>query len=125
MLIGTMNLLFATLGLVYQQHYHFSPGLASLTYLGMTIGFVVGAFGFGKTSDHISIQLTRKRGGKTEPEYRLPAWMLGSPLVVAGLFWYGWALQAHTFWLIPIFGLTLVGLGTTAMQPDGSSIDDS
>jgi hypothetical protein len=58
----------------------------------------------------------RRNGGEREAEFRLPAMMVGLPLVVAGLFWYGWSAQNHAFWLVPVLGLNLFGMGVTTIQ---------
>ena len=36
--------------------------------------------------------------------------------MVMGLFIYGWTLQKGLFWLIPIIGLFLLGLGLSMIQ---------
>lgn len=28
-----------------------------------------------------------------------------------GLFWYGWAVEKHTHWIVPIIGTTFIGFG--------------
>ena len=42
--------------------------------------------------------------------------MSGLPLVAAGLFWYGWSVQRHVFWLVPVLGLNCFGMGVTTIQ---------
>jgi hypothetical protein len=58
----------------------------------------------------------RRNEGQREAEFRSPAMMVGLPLVVAGLFWYGWSAQNHVFWLVPVLGLHLFGMGVTTIQ---------
>jgi hypothetical protein len=113
---GTMNLIFASLGRIFQDEYGFSTSASGLMYLGVTTGFLFAAFVFGRTSDRISQALMKRNDGKREAEYRLPAMMIGLPLVVIGLFWYGWSARYHTFWLAPIVGLYFFGMGVTTIQ---------
>jgi hypothetical protein len=58
----------------------------------------------------------RRNAGEREAEFRLPLMMAGLPLVVAGLFWYGWSAQNRFFWLVPMLGLNLFGTGVTTIQ---------
>ena len=111
-----MNLIFTSLGRMFQDQYGFSTSASGLTYLGVTTGFSIAAFVFGRTSDGISRLLMRRNGGKREAEFRLPAMMVGLPLIGAGLFWYGWSTQNHVFWLVPVLGLNLFGMGVTTIQ---------
>lgn len=111
-----MNLISTSLGRIFQDQYDFSTGASGLTYLGATTGCLIAAIVFGRTSDRISRLLMRRNGGEREAEFRLPAMMVGLPLVVAGLFWYGWSAQNHAFWLVPVLGLNLFGMGVTTIQ---------
>lgn len=121
--IGTMNLIFASLGRIFQSQYGFSTSVSGLVYLGVTIGFLIGAFSFGWTSDRISKWLSLKNDGQREAEFRLPALMVGLPLVVTGLIWYGWSVQNHAFWLVPVLGLNFFGIGVTMIQVSSSHQD--
>ena len=82
---GSMNLIFTSLGRIFQDHYGFSTSASGLTYLGATTGFLIAAFVFGRTSDRISRLLMKRNKGEREAEFRLPAIMVGLPLVAIGL----------------------------------------
>ncbi len=111
-----MNLVTASLGRIFQDYYGLSTSASGLIYLGATTGFLTAAFIFGRTSDRISLVLMRRNAGEREAEFRLPLMMAGLPLVVAGLFWYGWSAQNRFFWLVPMLGLNLFGTGVTTIQ---------
>jgi MFS family permease len=64
---------------------------------------------FGSLSDRILKQKAGK--GEMKPEYRLLLMVLATIFITAGLFWYGWSVQAKDFWLVPILGTVLVGFG--------------
>lgn len=90
--------------------------------MGLGIGSVVGLVGVGLVSDRI---LKHKAGtGEMKPEYRLPPMIFMAPVMSIGLFWYGWSAEAKIFWLMPIVGTFLFGIGLFAtMVPLYSSLD--
>ncbi|KFZ12709.1 hypothetical protein V501_04085 [Pseudogymnoascus sp. VKM F-4519 (FW-2642)] len=49
--------------------------------------------------------------GKPEPEYRLPQVIVGSVLVPAGLFWFGFTTYTSVHWIVPVIGSGLFGMG--------------
>ncbi|KAL9084848.1 MAG: hypothetical protein Q9159_005011 [Coniocarpon cinnabarinum] len=48
------------------------------------------------------------------PIKRLLPMLPGAIILPAGLFIYGWTLEAHTPWIIPILGTSLMGFGLSA-----------
>lgn len=50
--------------------------------------------------------------GGSEPEYRLPPAILGAPLIVVGLLWFGWTSYASIHWIVPIIGSAFFGCGS-------------
>jgi hypothetical protein len=52
--------------------------------------------------------------GEMKPEYRLPPLIPGSFLIPIGLFIYGWTVDKHTHWIVPIIGTAFVGMGILA-----------
>ena len=111
-----MNTVFSTLGLIYQTQYGFSSGESGLVYLGMALGSVSGAVLSAWTSDKLFARISQRYGGEIQAEYRIPPTFSGVSFIVIGLFIYGWTLQKECFWLIPIIGLFLLGLGLTTIQ---------
>ena len=113
---GTTNLIFASLGRTFQEQYGFSTSASGLVYLAVTVGFAVAAFLFGTSSENTSRWLVHRNHGKREPEFRLPGAFLGLPLIAMGLCWYGWTVQDYAFWVSPVLGLNVVGMGITLVQ---------
>ncbi|KAL3470711.1 major facilitator superfamily domain-containing protein [Aspergillus californicus] len=107
---GILYLLVTTFSLVFQQTYHFSIGISGLGYLGLGIGNLVGLVAFSLTSDRY-MMAQANRLGSAKPEHRLPMMILSGPVIAAGLFWYGWSVQAKIHWMMPIVGSGIVGLG--------------
>ena len=126
---GYLYLLFTTITEVYEGQYHFSQGTVGLTYLGIGVGSVLGVITFGIASD--KILKAKSKTGEMKAEYRLPPMIPGSFLVPIGrgfisqlrqmsltdvpiVFVYGWTADKHVFWLVPILGTGVVGLGLLA-----------
>ena len=105
-----LNILFATLGTVFEQVYGFTSGQSGLAYLGMALGFIIGLLSIGYYSDWYVLRMERKHGAR-KPAYRLPPLILGSLMLPAGFIWYGWPIEYHVHWLTSIFGSGLIAVG--------------
>jgi len=104
LLYGTLYLLFTTFPTVFQDRYGFSPGLTGLTYLGVGTGFSLAIlFGIPQIDKQYR-RLTAKNDGVPMPEFRLPVANVGAVCIPVSLLWYGWAVETHTYFLVPIIG---------------------
>ena len=112
----TTNLIYSTLGLIYQQRYSFSIGASGLAYLGMALGSVIEALVSAHTSDRLLLALSQKLGGDAKPEYRIPSVAVGSITIAARLCWYGWSAQSSVAWIVPLLGSAVVGFGLTTVH---------
>ncbi|KAK5464808.1 hypothetical protein LTS15_001371 [Exophiala xenobiotica] len=106
---GYLYLLFTTITEIYESVYHFSTGLAGLSYLGIGVGMFIGLGLFGATSDK-RIQ-KKKAKGDVSPEIRLEGLIPAAVCIPIGLFWYGWSAEKQIHWVMPIIGTGWVGLG--------------
>ena len=52
--------------------------------------------------------------GRLIPEERLIPMIIGGAILPIGLFWYGWAAEARTFWLLPDIGAAIQAAATIA-----------
>ncbi|KAK6373246.1 hypothetical protein LTS17_008265 [Exophiala oligosperma] len=105
---GLLFLLFTTFPTVFEEQYHFSTGVSGLSYLGVGIGMAVSLAVFANVSD----KMQKAHGGDSpQPEGRLKPMMWVMPAVPAGIFWYGWAAEKQTHWIVPILGTSLFGFG--------------
>ncbi|KAH6604059.1 mfs multidrug transporter [Trichoderma cornu-damae] len=102
---GCLHLLFTTVTHVFQNVHHWSEQISGLSYIGLGVGFVVGQVTFGLLSDRILVLLKARNNGVFEPEMRLPLTIPFSLFVPTSFFWYGWSVQAHCHWIVPIIGL--------------------
>ncbi|KAH7149750.1 major facilitator superfamily domain-containing protein [Dactylonectria estremocensis] len=108
---GYMYLVFTTMPVLFEGQYGFSTGSVGLTYLGIGVGSLVGIIVAGATLDPLSKHLTKKNGGESKPEYRLPVLIIASITTPTGLFLYGWTAEKNTHWLLPVLGTGFLGVG--------------
>ncbi|KAL0256281.1 hypothetical protein SLS55_008674 [Diplodia seriata] len=104
-----LYILFTTFTLVYKEQYNFNTGTAGLTYLGVGLGSVTGQWVYTVWGNR-SVRSALAKGTFT-PEKRLPLMFPGAAAMPIGLFWYGWAVEKHTHWIVPIIGTTFIGFG--------------
>ena len=104
---GLIFLLFTTFPMVFEQQYHFSAGISGLSYLGLGIGLAISLATFATLSD----KLQNAHGDSPKPEERLKPMMWVMPAVPVGIFWYGWAAEEQTHWIVPILGTAVFGFG--------------
>lgn len=105
---GLLFLLFTTFPTVFQEQYHFSTGVSGLAYLGTGLGMISSLAAFATTSD----KLHKAAGDSPKPEERLRPMMYVMPAVPIGIFWYGWAADKQTHWIVPIIGTFFFGFGS-------------
>ncbi|KAL2859196.1 major facilitator superfamily domain-containing protein [Aspergillus pseudodeflectus] len=105
---GTLYLLFTTTTEVFKTRYGIVTNVG-LVYLGFGCGQFIGLFLFGAVSDNIVGRMAK--GGEMKPEYRLPIMVPGAAAIPIGLLIYGWTAQYRIFWLVPIIGSFLIGIG--------------
>ena len=106
-LFGLLFLLFTTFPAVFEEQYQFSAGVSGLSYLGVGIGLAVSLGAFATLSD----KLQKALGDSPKPEGRLKPMMWVMPAVPVGIFWYGWAAEQQTHWIVPIIGTSFFGFG--------------
>lgn len=109
---GCLYLLFTTITEVFQDVYHWSEQLSGLAYIGLGLGFVAGQVAFGLLSDRVLILLKARNNDVFESEMRLPLTIPFSFFVPISFFWYGWSVQAHCHWIVPIIGLFPFAFGS-------------
>ena len=104
---GLLFLLFTTFPTVFEEQYDFSAGVSGLSYLGVGIGMAVSLAVFATVSD----KMHKALGDSPKPEGRLKPMMYVMPAVPVGIFWYGWAAETQTHWIVPIIGTSFFGFG--------------
>ncbi|KAL4936085.1 hypothetical protein BDV06DRAFT_233745 [Aspergillus oleicola] len=102
---GCLYLLFTTITTVFQDIYGWSVAISGLAYLGLGFGALASQVLFGIVSDRIIRRQKARNNGVFKPEMRLPISVFFAIFVPISFFWYGWSVQAHTHWIVPIIGL--------------------
>ncbi|KAL2259610.1 hypothetical protein VTK26DRAFT_6650 [Humicola hyalothermophila] len=109
---GILYLLYSTFSLVYPEYYGFNEGESGLVFIPSAIGMSLSMINFGILSDRL---VTRKlsSGEKHRPEIRLtPFFTLPVGFAIpAGLFIYGWTIQYHVHWIVPMIGVVIFAFG--------------
>lgn len=121
LLYGMLYLMFTTIPLVFTNVYGWSTQLTGLAYLGLGIGMVVALSFLLKGNDADVAKLRAKNSGNYEPEMRLPRCVYSACLIPVSLFWYGWAAEKRTHWIVPIIGMIPYGLGMTGIYVPGQT----
>lgn len=106
-MLGLLFLLFTTFPAVFEEQYHFSTGKSGLSYLGIGIGMIISLASFANLSD----KMQKALGDSPKPEGRLRPMVWVMPAVPIGIFWYGWAADQKTHWIVPILGTSVFGFG--------------
>lgn len=91
---GILYLFFESYPISFQEERGWSAGLASLPFLGLMIGVLIGSsFFFYNTRTRFIRKC--KEAGRLIPEERLVPMMFGSVILPAGLFWFAWTSSPH------------------------------
>ena len=103
---GILYLMFSTFTFVFAQQYGFDSGTIGLSYVPTGVGMLFGTVLFGGMSDVI-IKKKMAKNGATVPEDRLPFWLTlpVGIIIPVSLFWYGWACERNTHWIVPMIGV--------------------
>ncbi|KAK9470593.1 major facilitator superfamily domain-containing protein [Dipodascopsis tothii] len=100
-----------TIPTVFSTKYGWSTSLTGLAYIGIGAGTLTAVLLLGKTNELIVRKLTVKNGGVHKPEFRLRPMIVGSVFLSIGMFWYGWSVQEHAFWLVVVLSFFCMGFG--------------
>ncbi|KAB8255654.1 major facilitator superfamily domain-containing protein [Aspergillus pseudonomiae] len=116
---GLLYTLLTTTSSFFQEFYRWSLETAGLAYMGLGLGSLVGLIVFAKTSDLLTVRLTKANNGIFQPEMRIVTAFLPALFIPVSFFWYGWSTQAQTHWIVPLiglvpFGFAQVGINATA-----------
>ncbi|KAK4145643.1 general substrate transporter [Dichotomopilus funicola] len=109
---GTLYLLFSTFSLVFPRYYGFDEGQSGLVFIPSAIGMAIGIVVFGALSDR-RVKNNLDSGAEHRAEIRLtPAFTLPAGIAIpAGLFIYGWTIQYHIHWIVPMVGVVIFAFG--------------
>ncbi|KAK2033559.1 MFS general substrate transporter, partial [Colletotrichum zoysiae] len=104
-----MYLMFTTFNSIFADTYGFTAGQVGLSYLGLGIGCLLGQYSVDLfMRRHLTAKHATDDSGP-QPERNLPILIVAGVLLAVGLFWYGWALEYRTHWIVPILGTAVCG----------------
>ncbi|KAJ7773794.1 MFS general substrate transporter [Mycena metata] len=107
---GILYSMFESVLPIFKNLYGFNQGQAGLTFIGMTVGAILGfATNFYQES------LYRKHFPSRGPEARLYAACAAAIMFPTGMFIYAWCSQVEIHWIVPIIGITLFMWATFIM----------
>ncbi|KFY22429.1 hypothetical protein V493_06614 [Pseudogymnoascus sp. VKM F-4281 (FW-2241)] len=108
---GLMYLVLSTFPMVFEEVYGMSIGNASLNYLSLGVGFVIGLQICAPIVDRIYTRLKTKYDHPGRPEFRIPLMLPGGLLVPVGLFIYGFTARASIHFIVPNIGAAIFATG--------------
>lgn len=112
---GFMYLMIVTYPTIYGDSYGFSKSITGLMYIPMGIGFILGVMFWTVMIDKIYRNLTKKNGGVSKPEFKLPCLCTSGIGIAIGLFWYGWSVQYQLHWIMPSIGSAIFAFSFIAV----------
>ncbi|KAF9701259.1 hypothetical protein EKO04_000372 [Ascochyta lentis] len=111
-LYGVMYLMLSTFPFVFEEVYDMDVGPASLNYLSMCLGFMIGLQISHPLTDGLYARLKAYYNLEEGlPEFRVPPMLIAGILCPIGLFIYGWTAQAKVHWIAPNIGCVVVAIG--------------
>ena len=107
----TNILVFEAFPIIFVEKRGFTIAEDGLIFIGVGTGTTIGALISYFTSAHYP-ELIKKWKGFPPPENRLFGAMIGSPILVVGIFWLGWTGQYTNIpWYVPALSTIFLGAG--------------
>ncbi|KAH8891842.1 major facilitator superfamily transporter [Thozetella sp. PMI_491] len=95
---------------IFQNIYHFSPGISGVCFLMIALGTIIGCCIQVWFDNRLAPRLAAKHPRK-RPEYlRLPLACIGGPCFMISLLWLGWSAKAEIHWIVPLLATVPYGL---------------
>ncbi|KAF2826206.1 MFS multidrug transporter-like protein [Ophiobolus disseminans] len=111
-LYGVMYLMLSTFPMVFEEVYDMSVGTASLNYLSLCLGFMIGLRLSHPLMDGLYARLkTYYNVEEGLPEFRVPPMLIAGILCPIGLFIYGWTAHYGAHWIAPNIGSVIIAIG--------------
>ncbi|KAF6805695.1 MFS multidrug transporter [Colletotrichum sojae] len=110
-LYGLMYLVLASFPLVWSKQYGQEPGPASLNYISLGVGFVIGLQISGPLIDKVYCALKARNNNTGLPEFRIPLMLPTAVVTPIGLLIYGIAAHFKIHWIVPNIGAAILAAG--------------
>ncbi|AAW42095.1 hypothetical protein CNBC6960 [Cryptococcus deneoformans B-3501A] len=106
LIYGILYLFFAAYPIIFQSGHGWNTGVGGLAFLGVLVGTVLSVLLSIFISNPQYIKVAKKKGGRADPEDRLPPAMWGGVLIVIGLAGTAATDGPDIHWIAPIiFGV--------------------
>ncbi|CAN9436679.1 unnamed protein product [Alternaria alternata] len=111
-LYGVMYLMLSTFPMVFEDVYDMDTGHASLNYLSLCLGFMIGLQISHPLMDGLYARM-KTYYNLTEglPEFRVPPMLIAGVVCPIGLFVYGWSAQNEVHFIVPNLGAVILAIG--------------
>jgi multidrug resistance protein len=109
-LLAIVYFFFIAFPLVFEDVYGFKIQFVGLSFLGVTVGMIIGSL-TAPIWHRIHQSLIEKNKGVPEPEMRLPQLCCGGLIIPIGLFFFAWTIYPSVHWMAPIVAGGIFGLG--------------
>ncbi|WVQ71319.1 hypothetical protein IAR50_000847 [Cryptococcus sp. DSM 104548] len=106
LIYGILYLFFAAYPIIFQSGHGWNTGIGGLAFLGVLVGTILSVLLSIYVSNPQYVRIAKKKGGRADPEDRLPPAMWGGALIVIGLAGTAATDGPNTHWIAPIiFGV--------------------
>ncbi|KAF2031576.1 MFS general substrate transporter [Setomelanomma holmii] len=110
-LYGVMYLMLSTFPMVFEEVYDMPVGIASLNYLSLCLGFMIGLQISHPLMDGLYARMKTYYGLEEGlPEFRVPPMLIAGFLCPIGLFIYGWTAHYGAHWIAPNIGSAIIAI---------------
>ncbi|GME41685.1 mfs multidrug transporter [Neofusicoccum parvum] len=113
---GMLYLLISSFPTLWEGRYGMAKGVASLNYISLAVGSLIGSQICGPCMDAIHRRLKKKHNCADDepgsPEFRIPMMIPAAIISPCGIFLYAWAAEARLHWIVPNIGAAMFAGGT-------------
>ncbi|KAK1511439.1 major facilitator superfamily transporter [Colletotrichum abscissum] len=126
---GLLYLIISSFPKLWEHYYGMHKGQASLNYISIAVGALIGVLISAPTMDMIYQRLKRRRGiekdGKGVPEFRIPLMVPASLLTPCGIMLFAWTAQNKMHFMLPNVGIAItIGSSMVSYQCISAYIAD-
>ncbi|CAK7237460.1 hypothetical protein SCUCBS95973_009967 [Sporothrix curviconia] len=112
LLYAIFYMTFTAFPLVFEDIYHFSPGVEGLIFLAIGAGTLLSIPIFYAYDNYLLAAIDRGEEWTKQEEYRrLPLACIGGPIFVVSMFWLGWTARSDVSFVAPMLAGIPFGLG--------------
>ncbi|OTA98351.1 hypothetical protein M426DRAFT_17483 [Hypoxylon sp. CI-4A] len=112
---GIVYCLLGAYPVVFEDVYGMEPGVGDLPFIGLLIGQLL-AVAFIISRHHGYADKLEKNDNVPVPEWRLTETLVGGPVFVIGIFWFGWTgFTSQIHWIVPTIAGVFIGFGNVAV----------